>query len=61
MSELSGYISVRDASYKWKVSARRINTYCQEGRIDGLLRVEEAGRFPAMQKSLLTHEKTNGG
>lgn len=38
LSRLQGYISVREASYKWGVSERRIHQYCQAGRIPGVSR-----------------------
>ena len=30
---MNGYISIREASYKWGVSERRVNQYCSLGRI----------------------------
>ncbi len=38
MSSLQGYISAREASYKWCVSERRVHQYCQTGRIPGVSR-----------------------
>lgn len=32
---MNGYISIREASYKWGVSERRVNQYCSLGRIPG--------------------------
>ena len=28
MNEIKGYISIREASYRWGVSERRVNQYC---------------------------------
>ena len=28
---MNGYISIREASYKWGVSERRVNQYCSLG------------------------------
>lgn len=36
MNGIKGYISIREASYKWGVSERRVNQYCVQGRIPGL-------------------------
>ena len=35
MNGIKGYISIREASYRWGVSERRVNQYCAEGRISG--------------------------
>ena len=31
MNGIKGYISIREASYRWGVSERRVNQYCTEG------------------------------
>jgi hypothetical protein len=41
------YISVREASYKWGVSERRVNQYCTQGRIPGLTRFGRSWCNPA--------------
>ncbi len=33
MNGIEGYISIREASYRWGVSERRVNQYCAEGQI----------------------------
>ena len=38
MEGIKGYISIREASYRWNVSERRVNQYCTEGRIPGAQR-----------------------
>ena len=38
---MKGYLSIRETSYKWGVSERRVNQYVTEGRIPG---VERFGR-----------------
>lgn len=43
---MKGYISVREASYKWNVSERRVNQYCQSGRIPGLCRFGRSWAIP---------------
>jgi len=40
MNEIKGYISIREASYRWGVSERRVNQYCAEGRIPSALELE---------------------
>lgn len=32
---MKGYLSIREISYKWGVSERRVNQYCAQGRIPG--------------------------
>lgn len=44
---VKGYISVREASYKWGVSERRVNQYCAEGRIPGVSRFGRSWCIPA--------------
>lgn len=39
---MKGYMSAREASYKWGVSESRVHKLCQAGRIPGL---ERFGRF----------------
>lgn len=43
---MKGYISVREASYKWDVSERRVNQYCTSGRIPGLERFGRSWAIP---------------
>ena len=38
MNGIKGYISIREASYRWGVSERRVNQYCAEGRVPGASR-----------------------
>lgn len=47
MNGIHGYISIREASYKWGVSERRINQYCAESRIPGLTRFGRSWAIPA--------------
>ena len=44
---MKGYIAVREASYKWGVSERRVNQYCTQGRIPGLSRFGKSWCIPA--------------
>ena len=43
---MKGYLSIRETSYKWGVSERRVNQYCTQGRIPG---AERFGRSWAIQ------------
>ena len=38
MNGIKGYTSIREVSYRWGVSERRVNQYCAEGRIPGASR-----------------------
>jgi putative transposase len=36
---MDDYMTLREVSAKWGISARRINTLCVEGRIKGAMRI----------------------
>ncbi len=40
------YISAKDASVKWKISLRRVQKLCTDGRIPGTLRFGRAWMIP---------------
>lgn len=40
------YITVRDASVKWNLSERRLQTMCNEGLIDGVKKFGHAWAIP---------------
>jgi excisionase family DNA binding protein len=40
------YISVREAANKWGVSERRVNQYCQQGRVLGLTKFGRSWAIP---------------
>ena len=44
---MEGFISAREASYKWGVSERRVHQYCQAGRIPGVTRFGRSWVIPA--------------
>jgi len=56
MNGIKGYISIREASYRWGVSERRVNQYCAEGRIPGS---GAHGRSRKMRKSRPTRAFRN--
>ncbi len=41
-----GYIKIQDASLKWGISERRINTLCLEGRILGAIKFGNTWAIP---------------
>lgn len=47
MAGIIGYISIREASYKWGVSERRVTQYCAEGRIPEVSRFGRSWAIPA--------------
>ena len=46
MNGITGYISIREASYKWGMSERRVTQYCAAGRIPGLSRFGHSWAIP---------------
>lgn len=55
---MKGYLSVRETSYKWNVSERRVNQYVTEGRIP---RVERFGRSWAIPENAKKPEDPRKG
>lgn len=43
---MNGYMKINEASKKWKLSERRINTLCLEGRIDGAIKFGNTWAIP---------------
>lgn len=43
---MNGYITIKDASEKWGIGERRINTLCIEGRIDGAVKFGNTWAIP---------------
>ena len=43
---MEGYMTIREASEKWKIGLRRINTLCNEGRIEGASKVGNVWVIP---------------
>ena len=54
MNGIKGYISIREASYRWGVSERRGNQYCAEGRIPGASRFGCSWAIPENAEKHLT-------
>ncbi len=43
---MKGYLSIRETSYKWGVSERRVNQYCSGRRIPGAERFGRSWAIP---------------
>ena len=44
---MNEYMTIKEASEKWGIGIRRINTLCNEGRIEGCLRFGFTWAIPA--------------
>lgn len=44
--ELIGYVTVKEASDKWKVSPRTVQMFCSRGRIEGAIKVGNMWLIP---------------
>ena len=47
MNGIKGSVSIREASYRWGVSERRVNQSCAGGHIPGASRVGRPRALPA--------------
>lgn len=43
---MNGYMKISEAAEKWSLSARRINTICLEGRIEGAVKFGNTWAIP---------------
>ena len=43
---MKGYLSIRETSYKWGISERRVNQYVAQGRIPGEERYGRSWAIP---------------
>ena len=43
---MDGYMTIKEASEKWGIGIRRINTLCNEGRIDGASKIANVWVIP---------------
>ena len=68
MNGIKGYISIREASYRWCVSKLRVNQYRAEGRIPGasrfgrswvILENAEKPSVPRFQKQRRDSDRTS--
>ena len=60
---MKGYLSIRETSYKWGVSERRVNQYVTDGRIPGVERCGRSWAIPedAKKPEDPRREKRTGG
>ena len=56
---MKGYLSIREISYKWGVSERRVNQYCTQGRIPGAERFGRSWAIPENAVKPADHRKAN--
>lgn len=43
---MKGWLSIREISYRWGISERRVNQYCLQGRIPGAERFGRSWAIP---------------
>ena len=43
---MEGYMTIKEASEKWGIGHRRINTLCNEGRIEGASKIANVWVIP---------------
>ena len=43
---MNGYMKIAEASKKWGIGERRVNTLCLEGRIEGAVRFGNTWALP---------------
>lgn len=54
------YLTIQEASAKWNIGIRRINTLCNEGRIAGAIKFGKAWAIPAGAKKPVDERIKNG-
>ena len=47
---MNEYMTIKQAAQKWGIGERRINTLCQEGRIEGAFKFGKSWAIPADAK-----------
>ena len=63
---MNEYMTIKEASQKWNISIRRINTLCNEERIPGCVKFgmawaipvdaeKPSGHFPRISRGMETH------
>lgn len=45
---MEGYMTIKEASEKWGIGLRRINTLCNEGRIEGASKIANVWVIPVV-------------
>ena len=59
MNGIKGSVSIREASYRWGVSERRVNQSWAEGHIPGASCFGRSRAIPADAKNRQTHARKN--
>ena len=49
---MDGYMTLREASEKWGITARMVNYYCSSGRIKGAVKVSTLWLIPQDAENL---------
>ena len=49
---MDGFMTIKDASKKWGIGERRINTLCQEKRIEGAVKFGNSWAIPSNAEKL---------
>lgn len=57
---IDGYMSIKEASEIWNVSARRIQIYCTEGRIAGAAKLDREWAIPSASRKPIDKRVTTG-
>ena len=57
---MNDYLTIQQVAEKWNISVRRVNTLCNEGRIEGAIKFGKAWAIPNnIEKPLDERRKTN--
>lgn len=43
---MNEYMTIREAAEKWGISIRRVNTLCQDGRLEGAIKFGNSWAIP---------------
>lgn len=55
------YLTTKETADLWAITRRRVNYYCQEGRIDGVIQKGKIWLIPADAKKPSDPRKEKGG
>ena len=57
---MNEYMTIKQAAQKWGIGERRINTLCQEGRIEGATKFGKSWAIPADAKKPIDQRTKTG-
>ena len=57
---MNEYMTIKQAAQKWGIGERRINTLCQEGRIEGAVKFGKSWAIPADAKKPIDQRTKTG-